>query len=109
MFHGKPAYDAGQEISVLAAPELDACLASARPAVPAANTRFPRAFSLAVVALLVFTRWLVAPHQLFYFDSANFALSLTEFNPALHQPQPPGHPVFVGLILISHLWLDGPE
>lgn len=30
-------------------------------------------------------------------DSQNFALALRDFNPALHQPHPPGYPIFVAL------------
>ena len=30
-------------------------------------------------------------------DSLNFALGLREFNPAEHQPHPPGYPVYIGL------------
>jgi hypothetical protein len=30
-------------------------------------------------------------------DSSNFALGLREFNPALHQPHPPGYPFFIAL------------
>src|SRR5215467_13052675 len=32
-------------------------------------------------------------------DSINFALGLRAFNPALHQPQPPGYPVYM---LLGH-------
>jgi hypothetical protein len=31
------------------------------------------------------------------YDSINFALGLREFNPALHQPHPPGSPVYIAL------------
>jgi len=58
---------------------------------------------------LVATRWPLAPHYLYYFDSANFALALENFNPALHQPQPPGYPLFVGLTRIIHLLVWRPE
>ena len=34
-------------------------------------------------------------------DSINFALGLRAFNPALHQPHPPGHPVYMGLGHVS--------
>jgi hypothetical protein len=30
-------------------------------------------------------------------DSINFALGLRAFNPALHQPHPPGYPVYMAL------------
>lgn len=30
-------------------------------------------------------------------DSQNFALALRDFNPSLHQPHPPGYPIFVAL------------
>src|SRR5689334_24128416 len=37
-------------------------------------------------------------------DAINFALGLREFNPALHQPHPPGYPVYIALGRVS-LWL----
>ena len=69
----------------------------------------PRVYALCLVAFLVLSRWFVAPAHLFYFDSANFALALENFNPALHQPQPPGYPLFVGLTRIIHLALEDPQ
>jgi hypothetical protein len=58
---------------------------------------------------LVATRWPLAPRYLYYFDSANFAFALEHFNPALHQPQPPGYPLFVGLTRLIHLFVLRPE
>jgi len=58
---------------------------------------------------LVATRWPLAPHYLYYFDSANFAFALENFNPALHQPQPPGYPLFVALTRLIHLFVLRPE
>jgi hypothetical protein len=52
---------------------------------------------LLLIAAVAITRWPLAPQHLFFFDSINFALALEEFNPALHQPQPPGYPMFVAL------------
>ncbi len=42
-------------------------------------------------------------------DSINFALGLRHFDPALHQPHPPGYPVYialgrVSLYLVSTIW-----
>src|SRR3954462_9940756 len=34
-------------------------------------------------------------------DSINFALGLRHFDPALHQPHPPGYPVFIALGRLS--------
>ena len=53
-------------------------------------------FALLVAA----TRWPFAPKYLFYFDSVNMALSLEDFDPREHQPQPPGYPLYVGLCRI---------
>jgi hypothetical protein len=50
----------------------------------------------------------IAPTRLFDFDSANFALSLDNFNPALHQPQPPGYPLYVGLCRLIHFFIPDP-
>jgi hypothetical protein len=47
---------------------------------------------------LVISRWALAPDYLITFDEINFALAIEEFNPAKHQPQPPGYPVFVALL-----------
>lgn len=65
---------------------------------------------LGVVCLyLIATRWPLAPRYLYYFDSANFALALEHFDPAIHQPQPPGYPLFVGLTKLIHLFVFRPE
>ena len=37
-------------------------------------------------------------------DSQNFALALRDFNPALHQPHPPGYPIFVALGKLAFLF-----
>ncbi|MGH9631002.1 MAG: glycosyltransferase family 39 protein [Bryobacteraceae bacterium] len=68
-----------------------------------ASWRVRCAVFLAIFALLLATRWPLAPQYLFFFDSVNFALALEQFNPGLHQPQPPGYPLFVGLTKVLHL------
>src|SRR5437867_7752221 len=53
---------------------------------------------LAVAAALVLlSRVLFLPPTLEDIDSVNFALALRDFNPALHQPHPPGSPVYVAV------------
>src|ERR1051326_7794958 len=86
MFHGKPALPSGRYSSV-------------------ATT----IFTSLLVAFIVATRWPLAPRYLYYFDSVNFALALENFNPALHQPQPPGYPLFVALARVFHLWIAAPH
>lgn len=75
----------------------------------AAPHRAARAFAIGILAFIVASRWPLAPPYLYYFDSTNFALSLEQFNPALHQPQPPGYALFVALIRIIHLLVSRPE
>jgi hypothetical protein len=58
---------------------------------------------LALCAALVLSRWVLAPRYLITFDEINFALAIDHFNPALHQPQPPGDPIFVGLLKLLSL------
>ncbi|HYP09509.1 MAG TPA: glycosyltransferase family 39 protein [Bryobacteraceae bacterium] len=65
--------------------------------------------SVYLLAILAATRIPLAPAYLYHFDSVNFALSLHNFNPALHQPQPPGYPLFVGLLRVLHLFIPKPE
>lgn len=75
--------------------------------------RYPTLRGVAAAALLllllVATRWPLAPKRLYFFDSANFALALEDFNPALHQPQPPGYPLFVGLTRLIHIFVADPQ
>ncbi|HWB82559.1 MAG TPA: glycosyltransferase family 39 protein [Bryobacteraceae bacterium] len=66
-------------------------------------------FTVAILIFIIVTRWWLAPQHLYYFDSVNFALALDQFNPALHQPQPPGYPLFVGLAQLIHFWVARPE
>jgi len=54
------------------------------------------------LAVLLISRLHYAPKYLFHFDSANFALAIQSFNPFLHQPQPPGYPLFVALLDLIH-------
>jgi hypothetical protein len=62
-----------------------------------------------IVVLLAATRLPLAPKYLYHFDSVNFALSIDEFNPAKHQPQPPGYPMFVVLLRLIHLVIQSAE
>lgn len=55
------------------------------------------------------TRVPLAPKYLYYFDSVNFALALDHFDPARHQPQPPGYPLFVLFTRTLHLFIAKPE
>jgi hypothetical protein len=77
------------------------------------ETRAPNQFAgvlaVAVFLILAATRIPLAPKYLYYFDSVNFALALDEFNPSKHQPQPPGYPMFVGVIRLIHLVVPQPE
>jgi len=61
------------------------------------------AFVLIAAALAAV--WIpLAPSRLFDFDAANFALALDDFNPARHQPQPPGYPLYVALTRLVHFF-----
>ena len=68
-------------------------------------TRWRRAAicGAALAALLVASRWLLLPRYLITFDEINFALSIRNFNPRMHQPQPPGDPLFVLLLKVLAL------
>ena len=66
---------------------------------------------VASAVLLVFlTRWPLAPKKhLYHIDNVNFALALDNFNPALHQPQPPGDPMYVALTKLLRMAAPRPE
>ena len=58
---------------------------------------------LALCAVLVVSRWMTFPRYLITFDEINFALAVERFNPIMHQPQPPGYPLFVALLKLLSL------
>src|SRR5512133_989668 len=85
--------------------------ASHEPVIPnheptnheAANPRTTNRTVISVAALLYFAAHVpfLAP-SLEDIDSINFALGLRHFDPALHQPHPPGYPVYM---LLGHISL----
>jgi hypothetical protein len=60
---------------------------------------------LAALLILLISRLHYAPKYLFFFDNANFALAIRHFDPAMHQPQPPGYPMFVALLKLLNLFV----
>ena len=57
----------------------------------------PRRAAYVVAAIFVAAHaWYIAP-SLEDIDSINFALGLRDFDPARHQPHPPGSPVYIAL------------
>jgi hypothetical protein len=65
------------------------------------------AVATVVVAGILAALWgPLAPTRLFDFDAVNFALALDYFQPAAHQPQPPGYPLYVALTKLIHLAVD---
>jgi hypothetical protein len=50
-----------------------------------------------LVAATALTRYVFRSHYLYDIDSVNFALALRNFDPAVHQPHPPGYFLYVYL------------
>src|SRR5258706_7076712 len=50
---------------------------------------------LALVTATVLTRFATRSHSLYDLDSVNYALAIDHFDPAAHQPQPPGYFLYV--------------
>jgi hypothetical protein len=73
------------------------------------GTRLTVSLWAIVTVVLLWSRLADRPHYLFYFDNANFALSIDRFDPRLHQPQPPGYPVFVALLKALHMFVHDPN
>jgi hypothetical protein len=61
------------------------------------NFRSDIAISLLLVLLVLITRLPFTSKFLYEWDSVNFALALDKYDIFLHQPQPPGYILFVGL------------
>src|SRR4051794_29051198 len=49
----------------------------------------------ALAGLALLTRYATRSHVLYDLDSVNYALALDHFDPAAHQPQPPGYFLYV--------------
>jgi len=62
-----------------------------------------------ILALLIASRVALEPTYLVTFDDINFALSLKKFDPTQQQPQPPGYPLFVGLLRIFAAFVPNVE
>lgn len=60
-----------------------------------------RAPIAAIAALYLATHLASLPPSLEDLDSINFALGLHDFDPAQHQPHPPGYPIYIALGRIS--------
>src|SRR6187397_3002160 len=62
----------------------------------------PRVWPAAILgAAFVVAHLPSLPQSLEDIDSINFALGLRHFDPALHQPHPPGYPLYIGLGHVS--------
>src|SRR5579863_10398799 len=71
-------------------------LASQMPRDGWMNSRNLRDETVLVVATAL-TRYAFRSHYLYDIDSVNFALALKSFDPAVHQPHPPGYFLYVCL------------
>lgn len=57
------------------------------------------------VGTIAVTRFLFRSHRLYDIDSVNFALAMERFNPAAHQPHPPGYFLYICLGRLFNLFL----
>jgi hypothetical protein len=58
--------------------------------------------SAILIALTALTRFAFRSRFLYDLDSINFALALRRFDPAVHQPQPPGYFLYVRLGMLAN-------
>jgi hypothetical protein len=59
-----------------------------------------------VLLLLLLVTRIPLMAEYFSIDNVNLAFSLEKFNPGIHQPQPPGYPLFVAFAKLLHLFLN---
>jgi hypothetical protein len=64
-----------------------------------------RMFWVVVFLLLLITR-IPLMAEYFSIDNVNLAFSLEKFNPSIHQPQPPGYPLFVAFARLVHFFFN---
>ena len=58
--------------------------------------------------LTLASRWPYRARMLYNWDAVQFALALTEFDVAKHQPHPPGYLLYVGLGRLANRWAGDP-
>ena len=61
------------------------------------------------IAAVAVTRFLCRSHSLYDLDSVNFALAMARFDPAAHQPHPPGYFLYVCLGRLVNLLFPDPN
>jgi hypothetical protein len=66
-------------------------------------------YAVFVVCAVAATRILFRSHLLYDIDSVNFALALRRFDPAVHQPHPPGYFLYVCLGRLANMLLPDPN
>ena len=59
--------------------------------------------------LTLASRWPYRARMLYNWDAVQFALALTEFDVAKHQPHPPGYLLYVGLGRLANRWVRSEE
>lgn len=64
---------------------------------------------LVLVAATALTRWAFRSQFLYDIDSVNFALALRRFDPAVHQPHPPGYFLYVVFGKLLNLLVHDPN
>jgi hypothetical protein len=52
---------------------------------------------VSLIAVVAITRWIFRSHYLYDLDSVNFALGIRHFDPRVHQPHPPGYPLYISM------------
>ena len=79
-------------------PEPSIAITSAHRDEQVVNSRRHRVIDLTLLSVLVLaTRIAFRSHYLYDIDSVNFALGIRRFDPAVHQPHPPGYFLYVSL------------
>ena len=66
-------------------------------------------YALAGASAVAATRILFRSHLLYDLDSVNFALGMRRFDPAAHQPHPPGYFLYVCLARLVNQFLSDPN
>ena len=86
--------------------KLDLCYSP--PAQIMLEAQDSKVFWIVMLALLLLTR-IPAMASYMTVDNVNLAFSLENFDPRIHQPQPPGYPFFVGFARIVNFLFRDPE
>lgn len=72
------------------------------------SPRLSALFFLAALTIVAVVHWLSIPLTIWEYDESLFAMAVEKFEPLIHQPPPPGYPLYIGCAKLLRPLFPGP-